>query len=63
MDHLDGHICWCNPILLDPCPACDPSQKDRASCKRCNDSGVVKGEGGEESLVLHIEFEDDEGLN
>ena len=64
MDHLDGAICWCNPFILSPCPLCDPGQPDRASCKRCNDSGVVRGEADDDgALVLHIEIEDEEGAN
>lgn len=63
LPHLDEGICWCNPIFLVSCEACDPSNPDRQSCKRCNDSTLVRGDWGEDGegviLTVHIEVEEE----
>jgi len=55
----DGPVCWCNPIFLVNCTECDPREKDRPSCKRCNDSTLVRGEYVDGSVAVHFDIEEE----
>ena len=67
-EHDDENMdCPCRPILMIPCPLCDPDQKDRASCRRCNDSGIVsatreQADEADEVYIMHVSL-DSEAVN
>jgi hypothetical protein len=60
MDH-GGADCWCNPIVIRPCPECEDGTLAGRLCWRCDGAGFSEcDEDDEDAMVCHDVTDDED---